>query len=291
MTLEERIRSRRFGSVGALLELVKPGITAFVALTAACGYLMASGFAPAPLFHLALGVVLATAGALALNQYFERVPDAKMRRTRGRPIPSGRVKPRVAALLGSALLVAGVGHLWFWIGAAPALVTAASALLYNGVYTPLKPRSAFATPAGAIPGALPVLIGWLGGGGSLDRGGLALFGILFCWQLVHVLALGWSLREDYRRAGFRLIPTGPAGKIAGLMVGSALALLALSMVPALGDRTGPLYLPGALCLGFGMVVLTLRFLRSPTDGRCRRVFLGTLFYWPALLGLMVLGPR
>ncbi len=294
MRLEERIRNRRGGAIGACVELAKPGITFFVAVTAACGHLMArladaAPIHPAPLLHLTLGVTLGTAGALALNQYLERVPDALMHRTRPRPIPSGRIAPATAATLGGALLAAGIGHLWFWTGPTPALLTAASAILYNGLYTPLKLRSPLATPAGAIPGALPALIGWSSHGGVLDGRGLALFGILFLWQLIHVLALGWNLREDYRRAGFLLIPRGSATLISRLMVGHAVALLAISVVPALLGMTGRLYLVGALALGAAMVALTLAFLLNPTRQRCNRVFLGSLFYHPLVLGLMVAG--
>ncbi len=294
MTLEERIRQRRGGRIGACLELVKPGITFFVAVTSACGHLVAQladggTIHPVPLLHLTLGVTLATAGALALNQYLERGPDALMHRTRPRPIPSGRIAPATAATLGCALLAAGIGHLGFRIGPLPALLTAISAILYNAVYTPLKLRSPLATPVGAIPGALPALIGWSAHGGGIDGRGLALFGILFLWQLIHVLALGWNLRDDYRRAGFQLIPPGSARLISGLMVGHAAALLALSVVPALLGITGPLYLAGALALGAAMVALALAFFLNPTRQRCNRVFLGSLFYHPLLLGLMVGG--
>ena len=169
MTLEDRIRGQR-GGLGAYLELTKPGITFFVAVTSAAGYLMASlpavGFTR--LFHLTLGVVLGTAGALALNQYLERGPDSLMIRTRPRPVPSGRVPPNRAALFGWLLLAAGIGHLWFWLGWLPALITGVSAVLYDAVYTPLKLSSPIATPVGAIPGALPVLIGWTAHSTGID---------------------------------------------------------------------------------------------------------------------------
>lgn len=290
MTLEDRIRGQR-GGIGSYLELTKPGITFFVAVTSAAGYLMASlpsvGFTD--LFHLTLGVVLSTAGALALNQYLERGPDSLMIRTRPRPVPSGRVPPNRAALFGWLLLAAGIGHLWFWLGWLPALISAVSAVLYDAVYTPLKLRTPIATPVGAIPGALPVLIGWTAHTSTMDARALTLFGILFLWQLIHVLALGWNLRDDYERAGFQLIPPGSVGIIAGLMVGYAVALLALSTVPALLGMAGRGYLVGALLLGATMLAATVAFLRNPTRQRCNRVFLGSLLYHPLLLGLMVAG--
>ncbi len=307
-TLEDRLRGAgRSGAVGpsgigvagpsgigAYVELTKPGITLFVAVTAAAGYLTASGVVPglAPLLHLTLGVVLSTAGALALNQYLERDFDALMMRTRTRPVPSGRIAPGRAVVFGSLLLMAGIGHLWFWLGWLPAVIAALSAVLYDAAYTPLKSRSSVATPVGAVPGALPALIGWTAYAGNVDARGMTLFGILFLWQLIHVLALGWNLREDYERAGFRLIPEGSVGTIASLMVASAVALLGLSLAPTLVfGMAGRAYLIGALALGAAMVAVALAFARHPTRQRCNRVFVGSLAYHPLLLGLMVVGAR
>ncbi len=291
MSVEERIRIGWSGRAGAYLELTKPGITLFVAVTAAAGYVIAA--LPAvllpTLFHLVAGITLSTAGSLALNQYLEREPDGVMMRTRGRPVPSGRIPPGHARLFGWLLVAAGIGHLWYWVGWVPALVTAAAAFLYDAVYTPLKLRSHLATPVGAVPGALPALVGWTAHAGTVDTRGVTLFGILFLWQLIHVLALGWNLRRDYERAGFQLIPPGSDRMISGLMVGHALALLPLSMVPGLLGMSGHLYLAGAVALGAGMVGVTIAFRLKPTKQRCSRVFLGSLLYHPLLLGAMVAG--
>lgn len=291
MTLEDRLRTGRPRGIRAYIELTKPGITLFVAVTAAAGYLVAAlpAAQPARILHLALGIVLSTAGALALNQYLERGPDSLMIRTRPRPVPSGRIPAGRAALFGGLLLAAGIGHLWYWIGWLPALITGVSALLYDGVYTPMKLRSPLATPVGAVPGALPALIGWTAHTGAVDGRGMTLFGILFLWQLIHVLALGWNLRDDYERAGFHLIPPGSASLISGMMVGYAAALLALSAVPALLGMAGRIYLAGAVVLGVAMVAVCVAFLVDPTRQRCRRVFMGSLLYHPLLLGLMVAG--
>lgn len=291
MTLEDRIRERHRAGIAAYVELVKPGITVFVTVTAIAGYLMAAlpAVSSTAIFHVALGVALSTAGALALNQYIERVPDGLMIRTKTRPVPSGRIPPRRAALFGWLLAIGGIGHLWFWLGWRPALITAASALLYDAVYTPLKLRSPLATPVGAVPGALPVLIGWAAHAAGIDARALTLFGIMFLWQLIHVLALGWNLRDDYERAGFQLIPPGSAGLISGLMVGYAVALLTLSTVPVALGMAGTLYLVGASLLGAAMVAATLGFLLDPSRQRCNRVFVGSLLYHPLLLGLMVAG--
>lgn len=291
MSVEERIRVGWSGRAGAYLELTKPGITLFVAVTAAAGYLMAAlpGILLPELLHLVAGITLSTAGSLALNQYLERQPDGVMLRTRGRPIPSGRIPPGHARLFGCMLVAAGVGHLLYRVGWVPALVTAAAAFLYDAVYTPLKLRSPLATPVGAVPGALPVLVGWTAHAGTVDTRGMTLFGILFLWQLIHVLALGWNLRQDYERAGFQLIPAGSDRLISGLMVGHAMALLPLSLVPAAVGMTGTLYVAGAVVLGGGMVAATVAFRLKPTKQRCSHVFLGSLLYHPLLLGAMVAG--
>ena len=288
MSLEERLRIR---GLSAYLELTKPGITIFVAVTAAVGYVIAAlptGVSATRLFHVVLGTTLTTAGALALNQYLERRPDALMVRTRQRPVPSGRLRPERARWFGWALLLAGIGHLWFWTGLLPALVAAVTALLYNGAYTPLKSRSPLATPVGAVPGALPALIGWTAHTAG-DPRGLLLFGILFLWQLVHVLALGWNLREDYVRAGFQLIPPGPSRLVAGLMVGYSVVLLPVSLLPAFFGMTGTVYLVAAAVLGTAMAGATTAFLLRPTRRRCHRVFLGSILYHPALMTSMVVG--
>lgn len=291
MSVEERIRAGWGGRAGAYLELTKPGITIFVAVTAVAGYLMAAIPAVhlAALLHLVVGITLSTAGSLALNQYLERKPDGAMLRTRGRPVPSGRIPARHARLFGWLLIVAGTGHLWFWLGWLPALVTAAAAFLYNAAYTPLKLRSALATPVGAVPGALPALVGWTAHAASIDARGVTLFGILYLWQFIHVLALGWNLRQDYARAGFQLIPPGSHRLISGLMVGNAVVLLPVSILPNVLGMSGNVYLAGALVLGGGMLAVTVTFMVKPTTRGCGRVFMGSLLYHPLLLAVMVAG--
>ncbi len=291
MSVEERIRAGPGGRAAAYLELTKPGITIFVVVTAVAGYLMAAmpTFHLPTLLHLVAGITLGTAGSLALNQYLEREPDGAMIRTRGRPVPSGRIPAGHARVFGWLLIAAGAGHLWFWLGWLPALFTAAAAFLYDAVYTPLKLRSPLATPVGAVPGALPALVGWTAHTGAVDARGMTLFGILFVWQLIHVLALGWNLRQDYARAGFRLIPAGSDRLISGLTVAYAVALLPLSVLPTVLGMSGNVYLAGALVLGAGMLAVTVAFLLKPTKQSCSRVFLGSLLYHPLLLGAMVAG--
>lgn len=275
----------------AFLELTKPGIAVFVMITAGVGYYMGTRgrIMPGALIHTLVGTLLATAGALALNQYLEREPDGIMLRTRGRPIPSGRVRPGEALGLGATLFLVGTIYLAGTVGWAPAALTLLSAFAYTMVYTPLKSRSYLATPAGAIPGAMPVLIGWSAATGSLSQEALALFGVMFLWQLPHVLSLGWMLREDYARVGFYLIPPSDD---AGWKIGKHLLLYTTALIPVslsltILGLTGRLYFWGALALGLGLMALTLPAARHMSDRTARRVFLATLAYHPLMMGLLV----
>jgi heme o synthase len=277
--------------VRAYYELTKPGIAVFVMMTAGVSYYVGAGgeVGLVPLFHTLLGVLLATAGSLALNQYLERGPDAIMHRTRSRPIPSGRLRPRDALAFGLLLLVGGVAHLATTVGWLPALLTLASALAYDFLYTPLKSRSYAATFVGALPGAMPALIGWSAATGGISVGGLTLFGIAFLWQFPHVLALGWLLREDYARAGFFLTPpSDPEGqRIGAQMVIYSFALLPVSLYPTALGLTGAIYFGGALVLGGAVLWWSFRARQEMTRERVRRLFFGSLLYQPLLLGLMV----
>ena len=233
VTVEDRIRVGWGGRAGAYLELTKPGITAFVAVTAAAGYLMAVAPRRSPPRAVPPGC-----------RHYPSPPPAPSRSTStlsGNPTasccapgaarcPRGRLPASHARVFGWLLLAAGTGHIWFRVGWVPALVTAAGRdPLQTRSTPPLKLRSPIATPVGAVPGALPALIGWTAYGGWADARGMILFGILFLWQLIHVLSLGWNLRQDYERAGFQLIPRGSDRLISGLMVAHALALLPLSL--------------------------------------------------------------
>lgn len=276
----------------AYYELTKPRIALFAMMTAGAAYHIASAGSGslAGIFHTLLGTVLATAGALALNQYLERDLDALMERTRGRPLPSGRLRPRDALLFGLLLVVGGVAHLWVTAGVLPAALTVGSAVAYNLVYTPLKSRSHTATFIGAVPGAMPALIGWSAAQGSLGPGASVLFAIAFLWQIPHVLALAWLLREDYARAGFLLSPPADAeGKMIGRLMGVYSAtLLLVSLMPTVLGLTGLVYLVGAFVLGVAFLLRSLRAWRTMSRRTVRRVFLGSLAYQPLLFGLMVL---
>jgi protoheme IX farnesyltransferase len=274
----------------AFLELTKPGIAVFAMATAGAAYYVAAGGSPdlSVAFHTLLGTLLATAGALTLNQYQEKDLDALMSRTRSRPLPSRRLDPREALVFGALLLAGGLLQVWTMVGATTALLTLTSAVAYNLVYTPLKLRTYGATFAGAVPGAMPALIGWSAASQELGAGALALFAIGFVWQLPHVLSIAWLLREDYARAGVRLLPptSEDGGSIARGMIGYAAALLAISTLPTFLGLTGWIYLGGAVVLGVAFLARCLAA-RSMADSAVRGVFLASLAYQPLLLALLV----
>ncbi len=273
----------------AFYELTKPGITGYVMITAgASAYVGARGsldlvFA----IHTMLGTGLATAGALSLNQFVERDVDAVMHRTRGRPLPSGRLEPMQALAFGSALLMVGIGYLAIAVGTLPAALAALSAAIYHGVYTPLKSRSYAATLAGAFPGALPMLIGWTAATQDFDAAGGALFAIGYLWQLPHVLGLAWMLKDDYARVGFKLIPDGGSRVIGAHMVAATSLLVPVSWAPTLLGYTGTVYLVGATVLGLAFVLRAVEAARDLTPASARKVFFGSLLYHPLLLSLML----
>ncbi|HSG48783.1 MAG TPA: heme o synthase [Longimicrobiales bacterium] len=280
------------GLLAAYYELTKPGIAGFVAITAGVSYFVAAGGRPdlLPVLYTLVGTGLATGGALALNQYVEREVDGRMKRTRNRPLPSGRLRPGQALSFGVLLVGLGVALLAGTVGLLPAFITVVSAAAYIGVYTPLKSRSYLATLAGAVPGALPGLIGWSAATGGVEAGGWVLFGIYFLWQLPHVLALAWLLREDYQAVGFFLAPpSDPQGRRIGKhMVYHSISLLFLSLAPTLLGLTGVLYLGGAALLSLGMLGVAIVAARDMSLRRVRRVFLGSILYQPVLLLLLLL---
>jgi protoheme IX farnesyltransferase len=270
-------------------ELTKPGIAGYVMVTAGVTYLVGAGGRadPLPVLFTLLGTVLATGGALALNQFVEWELDALMERTRSRPIPSGRMGPMEALLFGNLLALSGVGLLYFTVGWLPAALTALSALTYNLVYTPLKKVSYVSTLVGAFPGAMPTLIGWSAATGTLNLEAGSIFAIAYLWQLPHVLSLGWLLRRDYARAGFYLIPKSDSEgrRIAWHITAFSATLLLVGAVPTWLGVTGWVYLAGMLPLGAFLLALALTSLREDrlTAPAARRVFLASLVYHPLFL--------
>jgi len=274
-------------------ELTKPGIAGYVMVTAGVGYLVAAGGEAdfLPVLWTLVGTVVATGGALALNQFVEWELDALMERTRSRPIPSGRMGPREALLFGNLLTLGGVGLLFLTVGWLAAALTAFSALWYNLVYTPLKKVSYVSTLAGAFPGAMPTLIGWSAATGGLSLEAGVVFAIAYLWQLPHVLSLGWLLRKDYARVGFYLIPrSDPEGRRIAWHITAFSATLALvGLVPAWLAMTGMVYLVGMTVLGGTLLALAIATLKEDrlTAQAARRVFLGSLIYHPIFLLLLL----
>lgn len=273
----------------ALLQLTKPRITALVLVTAGAGYVAAGGGAALALVHLLAGTALLAGGTNAWNQLLERGPDARMERTRGRPLPAGRIVPSVAGSYGTVLVGAGT----VWLAAGTNVLTAGlglgSALLYAGLYTPLKRRSSAALPVGAVPGALPILGGWTAAAGSISTGGLALFGVLFLWQLPHFLALGWKLRDQYAAAGFHVLAVDdPSGTRSGTVaVLTALALLPVSLLPLLLGQASPAYALVALAAGGIYLKRSADFAVSRQDETAGGLFRASLAYLPVVLGALV----
>lgn len=298
MTVESEPREsqrtflERASRLAVFYELTKPGIAGYVMVTAGVGYLVAArGTAQfLPVVWTLLGTVLATGGALALNQFVEWELDALMERTRSRPIPSGRLGPKEALLFGNLLMLGGIGLLFFTVGWLPAALTALSGLSYNLVYTPLKKVSYISTLAGAFPGAMPTLIGWSAATGTLSLEAGTIFAIAYLWQLPHVLSLGWLLRKDYARAGFFLIPrSDPEGRrIAWHITSFSAALGLVGVVPTWLGITGTVYLAGMIVLGVGLLAVAIATLKEDrlTSTAARRVFLGSLIYHPLFLLLL-----
>ena len=277
--------------LGVWADLVKARLTLLVLMTTLVGFYM--GSAPsidyALLTHTLIGTGLLACGASALNQLWERDHDARMRRTENRPLPSGRLQPDTVLVFGSAASVAGAAWLAVWVNPTSCALGAVTLGSYLFIYTPLKRVTWMNTIVGAVPGALPPLLGWAAARNDLGPGGWALFAILFLWQVPHFLAIAWLYRDDYARAGFVMLPLlDPAGARTGRQALSHTALLlGVCLMPALWGLTGLLYPACAVVLGLAFLALAARFSRGPTPERARALFLASIIYLPCLLGLMV----
>jgi len=277
------------------LELTKPRIALLILICTAVGYSFACGasFHWTILAHALLGTALLASGTSALNQWYEVDSDAKMRRTRRRPLPAGRIKRSHALAFGLLLSAAGFADLWCGTNLLAAVLGLFTLLSYLLLYTPLKQRSPACTTVGAIPGAMPPLIGYAAAGHGIDAGALALFLILFIWQFPHFDAIAWMYRDDYARGGIRMLPViEPDGEsTARRVVVCSLLLIPISLVPLFLGMTGALYAAAAIAAGFGVLYFGARLGRERTLARARALLLATVFYLPALLGVMVLDRR
>jgi heme o synthase len=276
-------------------ELTKPRITATVMLTTLVGFVVAS---VGPVDRAALGVVLlgtglVAAGASALNMLLERETDARMLRTRTRPLPSGRLRPAEALAFGAALTLAGLACLLWWSGSTTALVAFLTWASYLFLYTPLKTRTSLSTIVGAFPGALPPVIGWAGARGAVEPGAYVLFAILFLWQIPHFLAIAWIYRDDYARGGLPMLPVlDPAGRLTGRqVVANSVALGLVSLAPVVAGLAGGVYLAGALLLGAGLLAVAIRMAVARNVAAARALFASSILYLVGLCGLLLLDRR
>ena len=287
------VAERSPSALADYLALTKPRLNFLVVATSAAGYYLGAAGTPAllPMAHAVAGTALVAGGAAVLNQVSERDADALMRRTRMRPLPDGRLPPADARIFGLVLAGAGLVLLAARANLVAASLALATVLIYLLLYTPMKRRSPLATLIGAVPGALPPLIGWTASHGTLSRGGLALFAIVFLWQIPHFMAIAWLYRGDYGRAGFPMLPViEPDGRRTGRQaVLYAAALVPASLVPALVGVSGWMSSAIAVPLGFALLWLALRFATTRSDRSARQLFLGSIVYLPLVWIAMICG--
>jgi protoheme IX farnesyltransferase len=276
----------------AYVALTKPDVTFLVVITTVAGFYLGSrGPLDWPLLlHTLGGTLLVAAGTAALNQYIEREMDSVMRRTAARPLPSGTLQPREVLIFGVSTIVVGAAWLLLAVNWLAALVAVATSVLYLGLYTPLKTRTTLSTAVGAIPGALPPLIGWAAARGSLSLGGWVLFAILFFWQFPHFMAIAWIYREDYARAGIQMLPVVDKKGDATFrqIITTSAILVWVSALPSVVGMAGIGYFFGALALGMILLQVALWANRSRTNLRAKWLMHATVAHIPILLAWLVL---
>ncbi len=272
-------------------ELTKPRLSLMSVATAVLGYFAAGPKLDLTIFFcLCAGTTLAAFGCGVLNQWWERDADSMMERTQDRPIAAGRIQPWEGFLYGTALSIGGVAVMAYAVNLASAVLTAATILLYILAYTPLKRVTPWATEIGAIPGALPPLIGWVAAGAGFSAMGWVLFAILFAWQIPHFMAISWMCRSDYERGGFRMlsIEDRSGRRVAIKALAWTVLLVGLSLVPLREAQMGWLLLVVSLVLGYAHLVPAIRFLKNSGEAlNARKLFIATLIYLPVYLGALV----
>lgn len=277
----------------ALYELTKPRIALLVLVSTSSGYYLGGKMAGSaqlgPYLLLLLGSALSAGGVAALNEYWERDLDAKMMRTKARPLPSGRLTPREALWFGVGISTLGIAMLTIWVHPGTGALALLTLITYIFVYTPLKRRTTWNTVIGSLPGALPPLGGWMAATGELAPGAWALFLILFAWQVPHFLAIATIYRDDYRLGGMLMLPSMPDGSrsTAGHIMLFSLLLLFASVLPALYNLTGIVYFWGALALGLMLLGYATAAARNQVAPQARKLMFASIIYLPALLALMV----
>jgi heme o synthase len=288
----ERSRLSTRERVSAYLELTKPRITFLIVLTSAAGFGLASrgNLNYAALTSALFGIALLSSGIATLNQYMERDLDGLMRRTAGRPLPSGKLLPWEAMAFGVGLTVAAEIYLLAFVNPLSAMLGLTVIAGYLFGYTPLKTRTSLSTLVGAFPGAVPPLIGWTAARGELSIEGWVLFAILFLWQFPHFLAIAWMYREDYSRAGILMLPVvEPNGRVtAQQIVVYTLMLIPVSLLPTILGMSGKVYFYGAIVLGLLFLYSSVRAAFSLSRQQARRLLLASVVYLPLLFILMVM---
>ena len=281
----------RGSRASAYLALTKPDVSFLVVLTTAAGYYMGVRGAVdwLHLVHAVFATTLIAAGTAALNHYIERDSDAQMRRTASRPLPSGVLDPGEALVFGVSLAVVGAVDLWITAGVLGSALGVITCLSYLLAYTPLKKRTVWATFVGAIPGAIPPMIGWAAATGHLERGAWLLFAILFLWQFPHFHAIAWIYREDYARAGILMLPVvdRDGTRTFRQILLAASALVAVSLLPTVIGLAGLRYFTGALVLSVALVQVCLWASAVRSNQRAKWLMHATVLHIPALLGLML----
>ena len=283
--------ARPVSKAADLVALTKPRLNLLVLVTTLAGLYLASpdGVPAAILLHTLVGTALVAGGAAALNMAWERETDRRMRRTRDRPLPAGRMSVAEGTAVGCVLAAAGLAELLLGVNAVAAGVAALTLGSYVLAYTPLKRRSSLATLVGAVPGALPPVIGWAAATGGVGFPAWVLFGIVFFWQMPHFLAIAWMFRDDYGNAGIPMLPVlEPDGRRTGVQaLLYAAALWPVSLLPILVELAGPIYAVIATLLGFAFIALAARFARDRSSVTARQLFLGSIVYLPLLWGALV----
>ncbi|MEO8259553.1 MAG: heme o synthase [Acidobacteriota bacterium] len=283
---------RTSARLGDYWALTKPRLNFLVVATSAAGYYLGATRAIDlwAMGQAVAGTALVAGGAAVLNQVYERDTDALMRRTRTRPLPDGRVLPADARIFGLALALCGLMLLAARANLLASLLAVATLIVYLVVYTPMKRRSSLSTLVGAVPGALPPLIGWTASHGSVSPGGAALFAIVFLWQIPHFMAIAWMYRADYAKAGFPMLPViEPEGRRAGRQaVVYAAILLPVSLVPTAIGLSGTWYFAIAMALGLALLWLAARFAQARSDDSARMLFLASIAYLPLIWMAMIL---
>lgn len=294
MSLQTLVLPLSSSRLADYLQLTKPRLNLLVVFTTAGGYWLGLGghVDVVPLTHAVMGTTLVAGGSAVFNQLYERDVDALMKRTRSRPLADGRMAPASAFWFGLVLSAIGLAQLALLVNVLSAVVAFATLVTYVLLYTPLKRLSSFSTVVGAIPGALPPVIGWAAATNTLSREAWLLFAIVFLWQMPHFLALAWMYRDEYERAGFPILPVSePDGRsTARQVLAYTAALLPVSLAPAVSGLAGGAYAVVALVLGLGFMWLAITFARTLTRGAARDLFLGSLVYLP-LIWIMMMATR